>query len=75
MADQRDLPETLGFHQRGQIVDVIGEAVAGAERPAGIAVAAKVGRHDMKIPTQRLRQMIPAAGVIEPAMHQQQRRR
>ena len=63
------------FHQAGQIVDVIGQAVAAAGRPPGIAMAAKVGRDDMKIRPQRLRQMIPAAGMIEPAVNQQQRRR
>ena len=38
-------------------------------------MAAQVGRHDMKIRAQGLRQMVPTAGVIEAAMHQQQRRR
>ena len=75
MADDGDLVKTFRFHQAGQIVDVVGKAVAGAERPAGIAVAAQIGRHDVKIRSQRPRQMIPAAGVIEAAMHQQQWRR
>jgi hypothetical protein len=35
---------------------------------------AKVGRHDMKVAPQRARQMIPAAGMIETAMNQEQRR-
>jgi hypothetical protein len=35
---------------------------------------AKVGRHDMKVAPQRVRQMIPVAGMIETAVNQEQRR-
>jgi hypothetical protein len=37
MADQRDLLEAFRLYKAGQIVDVIGEAVAGGDRPTGIA--------------------------------------
>ena len=58
-----------------QIVNVIGQAVAAAGRPVGLAVPAKVGSNDMKRRPQRSRQMIPTAGVVETAMNQNQRRR
>src|SRR5450759_1012956 len=74
MADDGDLPEACGLHHACQIVNVIGQAVAAAGRPVGLAVPAEVGRDDMKIRPQRLRRMIPAAGVIETAVNEDQRR-
>jgi len=50
MADDRDPFKAFQLHQACEVVDVIGEAVAGTGRPAGIAVAAQVGCYDMKIP-------------------------
>ena len=75
MACDRDLPKACGLHQACQIVNVIGQAVAAAGRPVGLAVPAKVGSNDMKRRPQRSRQLIPAAGVIEPTMNQDQWRR
>jgi hypothetical protein len=71
----RDFLKACGLHQACQIVNVIGQAVAAAGRPIGIAVPAKVGSNDMKRRPQRSRQMIPTARVIEPTMKQDQRRR
>src|SRR5260370_42030031 len=73
MADERDLVKACGLHQACQIVNGIGQAVADAGRPVGLAVPAKVGSNDMKRRPQRSRQMIPTAGVIEPTMNQDQR--
>jgi hypothetical protein len=70
MADDRNLLKACGLRQACQIVDVIGQAVAAAGRPAGLAVPAKIGSNDMKRRPQRSRQMIPTAGMIEPTMNQ-----
>src|ERR1700688_2949625 len=75
MADDRNLLKACGLHQACQVVDVIGQAVAAAGRPVGLAVPAKVRSNDMERRPQRLRQLIPTAGVIETAMIQDQRRR
>ena len=72
VADDSGVFQAFGLHQAGQIVDVIGQAVAAAFRPLGIAVPAQIGRDDVKIRPQRPRHLVPAAGVIEAAMDQQQ---
>jgi hypothetical protein len=74
MADDGHILEACSLHQARQIVDLVSQAVAAAGRPFRIAMPAKVGRHDMKVSPQRARQMIPAAGMIETAMNQEQRR-
>jgi hypothetical protein len=65
--------EAGSLHQARQIVDMVSQVVATAGRPFGIAMPAKVGRHDMKV-RRNARQMIPTAGMIETAMNQEQRR-
>ena len=75
MTDDRHVLEACSLHQARQIVDMVGQALAAAGRPFRIAMPAKVGRHDMKVAPQRARQMIPAAGMIETAVNQEQRRR
>ena len=74
MADDRHVLEACSPYQGRQIVDMISQAVAAPGRPLRSAMPAKVGRHDMKVAPQRARQMIPAAGMIETAMNQEQRR-
>ena len=53
---------------------MVSQAVAASGRPFKTAMPAKVGRHDVKVAPQRARQMIPAPGMIETAMNQEQRR-
>lgn len=74
MADKRGILQTGVMDQPGKIVDVVRQAIAAPFGPVGIAVPAQVWRNDMEVRLQRLRDRIPVAAVVEPAMNKDQRR-
>jgi len=74
MADQyHRLPAQL-LDQLRQIVDIVRCHIGTLGRPGAVAMATQVRCDDMIILRQRPRRPVPAAGVVEPAMHQDQRR-
>src|SRR5258708_4957642 len=58
--------------QRGEIEDVLGDAVHGSGSPCAVAVSAQIERIDVVVLTKRARYPIPVTSVVQPAMHQHQ---
>src|SRR5258708_26127732 len=58
--------------QRGEIEDMLGDAVHGPRGPGAVAVSAQIERIDVVVFAKRARNPVPVAGVVQPAMHQHQ---
>ena len=65
----------LLMDQLGQVVDIGGGRVIAVGRPLAVAVAAQIGGEDVPVMAQRLRQPIPVAAMVAPAMDEEERRR
>src|SRR5581483_6930955 len=70
MADQRRRSMAERIHELMQIQHVIDHRVTAADRPVGVAVAAQIGRDDMKVAPQLERDPVPIAAMIAPTVHQ-----
>ena len=67
---RNDVP-TLG--KRGDIQDVLGQAVHRSRGPGAVAVASQVQRVDVKVLAQCARHPVPVAGMVEATVNEQQR--
>src|SRR6266478_712128 len=74
MADQANLKIINDVEERGEIENVLGDAVGGAGRPGAVAVAAQVQREDVIVLAQDARDPIPIASVVQAAVNEHQRR-
>src|SRR5580704_14327819 len=54
---------------------MFGDAIDGAGRPGAVAMPAQVHGVDVKMLAERARHPVPVAGMIQAAMHQQERRK
>ena len=67
-------PPAIAFIKLVEIEHVIDHRVAAADRPVGIAMAAKVGRDQMEMPAQLERDPVPVAAMVASAVHQDRHR-
>src|SRR5712672_3023476 len=70
MADQAERKIVDDVEERGEVEDMLGDAVGGARRPGAIAVAAQIERVDVITVAEFLSDPIPIAGVVERAVDQ-----
>ena len=74
VADDGDLLDAERAQQLVDVERVVDHRVAAADRPLRVAVAAQVGRDDVEVAPQILRDPVPVARVVAAAVDQQQRR-
>src|ERR1700694_4941291 len=74
MADDRYGKLADYIRQSRQVQHVFGNAVKRSRSPRAVSVAAQIERINVKVFTERSSHPIPVAGVVETAMHQQERR-
>src|SRR5712675_1478073 len=74
MADQAERKVVNDVEERGEVEDMLGDAVGGSRRPSAVAVAAQIERVDVIAVAEFLSDPIPIAGVVERAVDQNEGR-
>ncbi len=72
MAHQHNLVPPHLLHKLGEVVDEVRHQIGALGRPGAVAMAPKIRRHDMEVTRECSRGPIPAARMIQGAMHQDQ---
>src|SRR5882762_6365139 len=74
MSDQAERKVVDDVEERGEVEDMLGDAVGGARRPGAVAVAAQIERVDVVAFAEFLSDPIPIASVVERAVDQNEGR-